>query len=122
MLSPRFNWHCDTDGCCVYVGGVTDYDIWMGACHTQPYDPQVLFVADHGCEYEFNNQAEMDKVIDKLITSVCECPTTLDCNCGADLPSIEARDAMLAAQRFVHTFFPSPLAVALDRLAKGQDL
>ena len=41
MLKPRFNWHCDTAGCCVFAGGTEDYDIYMGECHKHPWDPGV---------------------------------------------------------------------------------
>lgn len=109
MLKPRFNWNCSTKDCCVFVGGTADYDIYMAMCHERPYDPMVVFVAQHGGLFDFENQAEMDAQIDKWAYT------------GA-WPDEAAREAVLAAQNFVHCFFPSPVRVAMDRLARGEEL
>ena len=55
MLKPRFEWHCDAEGCCVFAGGTEDYDIYMGKCHEHPWDPGVIIVADGDLDYEFDN-------------------------------------------------------------------
>lgn len=109
MLRKRFKWDCNTKGCCVFVGGTDDYDIYMTNCHRSPYDPMVVFVADWGEAFEFESQVDMDEQMDKWAYT------------GA-WPDEVSKEALLTAQNFVHCFFPSPVRVAMDRLARGDDL
>lgn len=103
MLKPRFNWNCSTKGCCVFVGGTADYDIYMSMCHERPYDPMVVFVAEQGEMFDFESQADMDEQIDKWEQT----DTVPD-------------KAVLTAQNFVHCFFPSIERIALDALAREE--
>lgn len=105
MLKPRFKWHCDKPGCCTFVGGTPDFDIYMGKCHERPWDPQVILLAEYGLDYEFDNAEAFAKHLE-----------------GMSDRSATEQEALGRALNFVHTFFPTPVRVAMDRLAKGEDL
>lgn len=101
MLKPRFDWICYDTGCCVYVGGTEDYDIYMGKCHQRPWDPQVILVGESDRQYEFENQESFAKHLDKAAHSDAE------------------REALGRALTFVQCFFPTPERWTLNELAKA---
>lgn len=88
MLKPRYEWECNEPGCCVFMGGTADFDIYMADCHVSPHDPHVLFVGYVGLAYEFKTIKKMDESM----------PSYRD---------YHDYDALLAAQVFVHLFFPN---------------
>lgn len=103
MLRPRHPWSCAESGCCQFVGGTEDFDIYMGKCNEQPYDPAVVLVSNEGCEYEFGNQKEFASFVESVAT--------------------ESEIGQLGlALTFVQCFFPTPVRVAMDRMAKGEEL
>lgn len=87
MIRPRYEWGCIEPGCCVFMGGTADFDIYMADCHKSPHNPHVLLIGDVGLQYEFETVKKMDEVIPNF-------------HGDADY------DALLAAQAFVHLFFP----------------
>jgi len=105
MLEPRWEWRCEHTGCCVFVGGTEDFDIYMGKCHERPWDPMVLLIKDDRLEYEFETQGAFAKNLDKI-----------DDRSGAE------RAALGLALTFVQCFFPTPERVAMDKIAKGEPL
>jgi hypothetical protein len=102
MLTPRFDWHCDTAGCCVFSGGTAEYDIYMGKCHEHPWDPLVLLIDESGLGYEFENQEEFARHLEEVNDR-----------------SADEREALGRALAFVQCFFPTPERWALNELAKG---
>ena len=102
MLKPRFDWTCYDIGCCVYVGGTEDYDLYMGKCHLRPWDPQVILVDGSDPQYEFKNQESFAKSLDK-----------------AAQHSAAEREALGRALNFVQCFFPTPERWTLNELAKA---
>jgi hypothetical protein len=103
MLRPRYQWTCSETGCCQFVGGTDGYDIYMGKCNENPYDPAVVLVSDGGCEYEFGNQKEFASFVESVAT----------------VPEVERLGLALT---FVQCFFPTPVRVAMDKMAKGEEL
>jgi L-ascorbate metabolism protein UlaG (beta-lactamase superfamily) len=62
MLEPRKPWTCTTEGCCVFMGGTAEFDIYMANCHKKPYDPHVLLVPVDGVMYtEFNSVGHFER-------------------------------------------------------------
>ena len=103
MLRPRFNWGCVTPGCCQFVGGTEDYDIYMGECHEKPYSPCILLVHEYGLDYEFGNQKEFASFVESVATE-------------------DEVGRLGLALTFVQCFFPTPVRVAMDKMAKGEEL
>lgn len=103
MLRPRHPWSCTESGCCQFVGGTEDYDIYMGKCNEQPYDPAVVLVSDAGNEYEFGNQKEFASFVESVATK-------------------SEIGRLGLALTFVQCFFPTPVRVAMDKMAKGEEL
>lgn len=121
-MEKRFEWHCREPDCCVFVGGTEQFDIYMAHCNTQPYDPSVVFCGS-GEKCEWDNQADMDAAIDKVVAEgPCECLTTGACTCPVWRMGKSDLDALVAAQHFVHNFFPSPVAVAMNKIRNGEEL
>jgi hypothetical protein len=87
MLNKRYEWVCSEPGCCVFMGGTADFDIYMADCHKSPHNPHVLLIGDVGMQYEFTDVKNMDEFM----------PIYRD---------YHDYDALLAAQTFVHLFFP----------------
>ena len=104
MLKPRYNWRCDTAGCCVFVGGTEDYDIYMGNCHERPWGPAVLLVGEEDMQYEFENQEAFAKNLEEV-----------------DDRSAAERAKLGLALTFVACFFPTPERVTLNELRKQDD-
>jgi hypothetical protein len=102
MLTPRFKWHCDEPGCCVFTGGTEDYDIYMGKCHERPWDPQVILLAEYGMDYEFDTAEEFAKHLE-----------------GVNDMSAAERDALGTALTFVQCFFPTPERWVLNEMRKN---
>lgn len=92
MLNKRYEWSCNEPGCCVFMGGTADFDIYMADCHKLPHNPHVLLIREGGMQYEF----ETVKKLDELVVRVAN---------GED-DDYHDYDALLAAQTFVHLFFP----------------
>lgn len=101
MLNKRYHWNCNEQGCCVFVGGTEDYDIYMGKCHERPWDPAVLLISDEGQDYEFETQERMHKHLEEV----------------NDVSASERAKLGMAAD-FIRCFFPTPERVALDALAR----
>lgn len=60
MLKPRYEWTCEAPGCCVFMGGTEDYDIYMSHCHKRPHNPMVTLIGpDEHDDCEFDNQAAL---------------------------------------------------------------
>lgn len=102
MLKPRFDWHCDTAGCCVYAGGTEDYDIYMGKCHEHPWDPSVILLTEYGLDYEFDNAEAFARWLEDV-----------------DDKSAAEREVLGRALAFVQCFFPTPERWTLNELAKA---
>lgn len=97
MLTPRFRWTCYEPGCCVFMGGTQSFDIYMGNCHTRPYNPLIILVSDDGLDYEFE-----------------------DVNAMADHQGVKEDEALGLALTFVQCFFPTPERLMLDQIVREE--
>jgi len=110
MLEPRKPWTCTTEGCCVFMGGTAEFDIYMANCHKKPYDPHVLLVPVDGVMYtEFNSVGHFEREMADPESQLLH----------------QHRDKVSelgAALTFVQCFFPTPVRVAMDKMARGEEL
>ena len=108
MLKPRFPWMCGESGCCVFVGGTRDYDIYMTNCNRRAWNPGVLLVPEEAFMFiEFN---DVDELIHKH-KQLLETPSKED---------REMVEKLGLALTFVQCFFPTPERVTLDQIRKDE--